>query len=144
MALDNKNLPADLTADPTVATAIHARLEDGLLSCAAACAAAGELRVLPIEVGRTADALRVHLTRCQLGLFGYPSHSKGWAAAGVQALPVPDGFETALRSACDGRGQITCADVWREADRFGVARIQAGFVADRLGIPIRQCQLGAF
>jgi hypothetical protein len=144
MALEDKTLPEGLTANPTVAAAIRAHLQDGLLSCAAACDAAEGLRVQPIEVGRTADALQVHLTRCQLGLFGFPGHSKGWEAAGVAALPVPDGLEDALRAARDEHEELACSALWREADRCGAPRIQAGFVADRLGIPIRHCQLGAF
>ena len=144
MALENKTLPTDLTADPAIASAIGTRLQDGLLTCAAACSAAAELRVNPAEVGRCADALRIHLSRCQLGLFGFPGHSKGWEPAGVAALPVPDGLEDALRAARDERGEIGCSAVWREADRFGVSRVQAGFVADRIGITIRHCQLGAF
>jgi len=144
MALDDKTIPTDLVADQRVAAAIRAGLQDDLLSCAAAFAAADQLRVAPIEVGRTADALRIRLTRCQLGLFGFPGHAKGWEAAGVAGLPVPAGLEDALRAARDEQGQISCSGLWAEADRFGVSRIQAGFVADRLGIPIRHCQLGAF
>ena len=144
MSLDTKTLPEDLRPDPVVAAAIGARLVDGCLTCAAAFAAAQELRVSPAEIGRCADALRVRLARCQLGLFGFPGHCKGWEAAGAEALPIPQGLEDALCAARDRHGQLECSAVWCEADRFGVPRVQAGFVADRLGVPIRNCQLGAF
>ena len=144
MALEDKKLPADASAEEAVEAAIRVRLEEGRLSCPAAIDAAAELNLPASEVGQAADALRVRLTRCQLGLFGYPGHAKGWAAGGVTTLSVPAGFEDALRSACDGEGRLGCAALWREADRFGVPRLQAGFVADRLGIPIHHCQLGAF
>ncbi|MCX6561471.1 MAG: hypothetical protein NTZ26_13265 [Candidatus Aminicenantes bacterium] len=144
MALDDKKLPPDLTADPAIAADFRGRLESGLLPCQAAFDAAGRLGVGPGDVGRTADALAIRLTRCQLGLFGFPGHAKGWAAAGATERPIPSGLKEALLAARDGRGDLSCLAIWREAERFGVDRIQAGYVADSLGVPIRHCQLGAF
>jgi hypothetical protein len=107
-------------------------------------AVAEELACPPMVVGETADALAVKLTACQLGLFGYPGHAKGWVAADVGEQTVPDGLEEALRDGRDGQGEIGCAALWRLAEGFGVSRLHVGFVADRLGITIRRCQLGAF
>lgn len=144
MALTDKTPDPDFQVDGTVAAAIRERLQDGLLPCVGAFAAAGALGRPPLEVGQTADALDVHLTSCQLGLFGYPGHAKGWEAAGVAALAVPAGLEDALRQARDERGEVSCLSLWRAAERFAVSRVQVGYVADRLGLPIRHCQLGAF
>jgi len=144
MALEDKKLPPELKADERVASAIRPRLADGLLSCPAAFAVAEELACPPIAVGQTADALGIRLTLCQLGLFGYPGHAKGWQAAGVAELPVPAGLEQALREERDEGGSIGCLELWRLAERHGVSRIHVGYLADRLGIKIRPCQLGAF
>jgi len=144
MALDDKQVDPDFTVDETLAAAINGRLERGLLPCAAAIALAEELRREPIAVGATADALRITVTECQIGLFGYPGHAKGWEAAGVAALPVPAGLEAALLAARNDRAELTCVAVWHAAERAGCSRVQAGYVADRLGIKIRGCQLGAF
>jgi hypothetical protein len=144
MALEDKKLPPDLKADEQIAAAIQPRLVDGVLPCSAAMEIPEELDCLSAAVGQTADALAIHLTRCQLGLFGYPGHAKGWESAGVKDLPVPAGIEQALREGRDEQGDLRCLVLWRMAERFGVSRMQVGYLADRLGIKIRCCQLGAF
>ena len=144
MAHEDKRIDTGAPIDERVAAAIAARLQDGRLPCAAAFAAAAELGVPPVEVGRTADRMQVRLTACQLGLFGYPGHAKGWEAAGVAGLAVPDGLEQALLAARSDGGEISCARLWQEAQRFAVPRIQVGWLADRLGITVRECHLGAF
>jgi hypothetical protein len=143
MALRNKMIDPDAAVDQRIADAIRARLEEGRLPCAAALEAAEALAVAPIEIGRTADQLRIHLTRCELGLFGHPGGVKGWEAEGIANLPVPEGLEEALLAARDERGGIGCERLWREAESFSVQRLQVARVADRLGIKIRDCRLGA-
>ena len=144
MALGEKTIDPDTPVDERIADAIRARLEDGRLPCGAAHAAAEALGVAPIEVGRTTDQLRIRLTSCRLGLFGYPGHAKGWKAAGVDSQPVPEGLEGALLAARNERDEVSCERLWREAERFSVPWIQVGYVADRLGLKIRECRLGAF
>jgi hypothetical protein len=144
MAFEDKTVDSDTPVDETIAAAIRSRLEDGKLACAAACELAVELDVDPLEVGRTADRLRVRLDRCQMGLFGHPGHAKGWQGTDVASLPVPEGLANALRSASRERGEVSCDRLWQEAHRFAVPLIQAGWLADRLGLKIRACRLGAF
>lgn len=144
MALAGKKVDPDAPLDERIAAAIRARLEAGNLPCAAALELAESLGVPPIEIGQTADRLRVHLDRCQLGLFRFPGRGKGWEQAGVAALPLPDGLEKALQDASNQRGEISCDRLCQEARRFGAPRIQAGWLADRLGLKIRDCPLGAF
>jgi hypothetical protein len=144
MALEDKKPAPGLEADERVAAAIGERLEDGLLSCSAALAVAEELGCSAMVVGQTADVLGTRLTRCQLGLFGYPGHSKGWVEAGVAELPVPAGLERAIGEGRDEQGDIGCRELWHLAESFGVSRIDVGYLADRLGIRIRHCKLGAF
>lgn len=141
LALEDKRIAADAPLDERVAAAIASRLEDDRLPCATACELAGELGVQPIVVGRTADQMRIRLTACQLGLFGYPGHAKGWEAA---ETPAPEGLVEALLAARAAHGRISCAALWHEAQRFSVPRLQAGRLADRLGIKIHDCHLGAF
>jgi hypothetical protein len=146
MALNDKKLPAGLRADEAIVSEIKACLgEDGTLSCPAAFALAKSRNIAVLDIGRAADASGIHLSRCQLGLFGFPGHAKGWekTAAWSQA-PLPLGFEDAVRAALDASGRLSCQSLWRVADEAGVSRIQAGWVADRLGFRIVDCRLGAF
>jgi hypothetical protein len=144
VALEDKRVEADVPLDERVAAEITSRLEDGRLACAAACEAAAELGVPPIEVGRAADRMQVRLTACQLGLFGYPGHAKAWEATGAADTAPPDGLAEALLAARTDGGEISCARLWQEAQRFSATRIQAGWLADRLGIKVRDCHLGTF
>jgi len=144
MALDDKKAPGLGPVDERTSLAIHSRLSGTFLPCVAAMAAAEEMGVDPLEIGRAADALRIRLSACQLGLFGFPGRVKGWVCAGVTDHPVPPGFESAVRAARSADGSISCAALWNAAERFSVPRIQAGYVSDRLGIAVRSCLLGAF
>lgn len=144
MALEDKDLDANAPVDERIAAAIRARLVEGRLPCVDACEVAEQLALPPIDVGQTADRMQVRLTACQLGLFGYPGHAKGWEAAGVAEWPEPDGLRDAISAARNERGEISCGRLWQEAERFGVRRIQAGWIADQLGVTIRECHLGAF
>jgi hypothetical protein len=144
MGRGDKTIDFDAPVDERIADAIRSRLEEGRLSCSGALAAADALGVAPIEVGRTADRLRVRLTRCQLGLFGNPGKGKGWEADDVGSHPAPEGLEEALRAGSNERGEITCEGLWREAERFSVEPLQVAYLADRLGLKIRECPLGAF
>ncbi len=142
MSLEEKELPPDFVIEDRIANAVRANLQDGKLPCARAFRLADELDVTPILIGKTADALQVHLNRCQLGLFGYPE-DKGWQSTNVAARPVPEGLREAIAEAAE-EGELACIAAWLVADRFGVPRIQVGYLADQLDIRITQCQLGAF
>ncbi len=144
MALDDKKIPPRRKGDEAIAFEVRRRLKDGLLSCAAGFAVAEALGISPAVVGRTADALNIRLTFCQLGLFGFPGHAKGWDQAKAADKPVPAGLEDALRSAHGSKGEVSCLAIWKAAERFGVLRMQVGYLADKLGLRIRPCQLGAF
>ncbi|MDD8026981.1 MAG: hypothetical protein PHI34_10720 [Acidobacteriota bacterium] len=144
MALDDKTFPDDLKPEPAVQADITGRLKNGMLSCAAAFESARQTGASPARIGRTMDALRLRLTECQIGLFGYPGHTKGWAAAGVDILPVPAGLEDDLRASRAADGSISCLAIWQAAEKNGLSRMQAGWAADKLGLRIEHCRLGAF
>jgi hypothetical protein len=126
MALEDETVDSDDPVGERLAVAIRSRLEGGKPACAAACELAAELDVDPIEVGRTADRLQVRLDRCELGLFGYPGHAKGWEGAGAASLPVPEGLEDALRDAGQERSEVSCDRLRQEARRFSVPLIPGG------------------
>jgi hypothetical protein len=145
MALSLKKLPPDLKPDERIASEIRARLDVvGTISCATAMQIAEKSEVAPEDIGRTLDAMGIHLTRCQIGLFGYPGHAKGWTQDGTADLPEPTGLSDDLNGVADPSGFLTCPVIWEKADLFGITRLQAGYIADRTGRKIIGCQLGAF
>ncbi|MFQ6122271.1 MAG: hypothetical protein ACE5LA_04345 [Dehalococcoidales bacterium] len=48
---------------------VKSSLVDGKLPCAIALKIAKELKVSPLEVGRTANRLSIKISKCQLGCF---------------------------------------------------------------------------
>ena len=142
--MKDKKLPADFVVDAALAAAIEARVKDGKLACAQAFAIAAEAQVSPLVVGQTADALQIGLDHCQLGLFGYPGHTKGWAVSNIADHPVPEGLEAAIHAALDADGKLSCARAWQIAAEFAIPKMLVGYVADQLEVRIVQCQLGAF
>lgn len=144
MALNDKKIPAGRTVEPALAEALRGGLKEGRLDCAAAFVLAEEKALTPLAVGEAADSLGIHLSRCQLGLFGFPGHAKAWESPGWKEAAPPAGLEDAVRSALDPDGSLSCAAAWDVADRFGVGRARLGAFAGRLKIKIKRCQLGAF
>ena len=144
MALEDKELSTNFTIDEAVANAIRAHLRDEKLPCAAAFKIAETQEIPPLDVGKTADQLGIHLTRCQLGLFGYPGHAKGWDTPDFASLKAPEGLEEAIRSRTDDAGTIGCATLWELSAQFEIPRLYIGWFTDQLEIRITPCQLGAF
>jgi hypothetical protein len=145
MALKDKMIPPVLKPDEFLSAEIDSLKEaDGTVSCATAIRLAEKTGVKPENIGRTLDALGVHLSLCQIGAFGYPGHAKGWAASGAVSQVVPDGLIKALEDAGGAAKRITCSEIWKIAAKFRVSRIRAGEVTDRAGLKIKGCQLGAF
>jgi len=144
MALKDKKVDPALTADPVLVKAIRARLDGGQLACIAAFAIAEEQEVPRLAVGQAADVAKIHLTRCQLGLFGYPNHAPFWEAKKVSDVAKPTGLDEAILASRDKSGVISCAALMAVAERFGLPKILAGYWADQLGTRVKHCQLGAF
>lgn len=122
-----------------ILTAVQSGSPEGTLPCARAFRIAQELNVAPRAVGRAADELGVRLARCQLGLFGY-----GQGERPLQpAEEVAPELEQAIREGLI-LGRLPCAVAWAIASRFHIPKMRVAGAADKLGIRIGQCQLGAF
>ena len=125
--------------DDRLAEAVQERAREGKLSCGAAFRIAEQLSVSPLQVGEMADALGIRLYHCQLGLYGYDGEER----IVHPAEEVSAELEEAIR---DGLivGRLPCAVAWVIARRFGVPKTHVANVAERLGVKIGQCQIGAF
>ena len=145
MALKDKKLSPDVKPDPALAAEIERWKEpDGTVSCATAIRLAESMKVKAEDVGRTLDALSVHLGKCQIGTFGYPGHAKGWGAGGPDLDSEPDDLRPALLEAGGPEKRISCLSLWNIAAGFRISRMSVGYAADRAGLKIIDCQLGAF
>lgn len=125
--------------DERIAKAIQERLSEGRLRCVDAFRIAEEMVVMPLDVGEAADALKVRLARCQLGLFGYGDPKRI-----VQPVEhVAPELEQAIREGLVDE-RLPCAEAWVIAARFGLSKLEVANAAEKLEIRIVQCQLGAF
>jgi len=129
-------------APPAEALRCHLNKEGGL-SCAAAFRAAQELGLEPWAVGRAADLLDIRLVGCQLGLFGYGPKSEGRHKVVKPAEEVSPDLAAAIYAGLEG-GRLSCQAAWSIASRMGIAKIEVSAAAERLGVRIGRCQLGAF
>ena len=122
---------------------IQDRLEDGRLPCARAFSVARDLDVEPLAVGMAANVAGIHISRCQLGLFGYGPKSEGKHKIVHPMDDVPQRLAARLRSAAEGE-KITCADIWAVADELGYARLEGSSAVEAMGLKVSRCQLGCF
>jgi hypothetical protein len=129
----------EVTRDEKVADAVRERAREGKLSCGAAFRIAEALEANPLEVGEAADESGVRLHRCQLGLFGY----NGKERIVHPAEEVSPELEQAIREGMVV-GRLPCAVAWAIANRFNLHKMDVANAAERLDIPVGQCQLGAF
>jgi hypothetical protein len=143
MAFSERETPEDFTPRPEIRAAIEERLADGKLACASAFAIVHAHDIEPLEVGWTANVMDVRLNRCQLGLFGYPG-KQGWNNSNVPDLPVPAGMAEAIKAYGEAHDTLPCITAWDIASQFETSRMLVGYIADKLGVKITPCQLGAF
>jgi len=117
--------------------------EDDRLPCATAHQIAVSLRVDPLEVGKAADELGVHIWACQMGLFGYGKKPSPEYKLVRPAESVPDDLADELRGELLN-GRLPCAAAWTVADRRGLSYLEVADAIETLGLKVSPCQLGCF
>ena len=135
----SKKHSAGLSPDPAIAGAILEKVKDGKISCAAAFAIAREVKGLPKEVGIAIDLMEFHITRCQLGLFGYTPEKKV-----ITPLESVDPELTAAIEEKLADGRLSCKDAWEIASRMNLPKMTVSSACETLKIKVKPCQLGAF
>ena len=73
------------------------------LPCAVAHYIAAELGVTPLEVGRTADAMGMRCTLCQLGLFGYAAKGRPAYRIRQPMKEVPEALARAIGASTEAK-----------------------------------------
>jgi hypothetical protein len=134
--------PPGTTLNEHIAKAIREKSPGGMLACGMGEKISKDLEVEISEVGITADLLGIKVSKCQLGLFGWggkPSHGRDIQAADSVSVEMKSALEKAAEN-----GVVTCAALWRIADRLGAKRKLVSAACDVLKLKIRACQLGTF
>jgi len=122
-----------------VLSAVREKVQDGRLRCAQAFRVAADLHVSPGVVGQAANALNVHLSHCQLGLFGYGEAQRVVEPATEVSPELAQAIQEGLVL-----GRLPCAVAWSIARRFSIPKMRVANAAEKLGVRLAQCQLGAF
>ena len=131
--------PKGTTIDPALAEALKAKAGDGRITCSAAHGIAHELAVAPEAVGVAIDMLRIKISKCQLGLFGYGPQR----VADVKAPTISQVMKEAIGVALvDNR--LPCLSAWKLAEQFGVTKMELFAACEVLKIRLSACQLGTF
>ncbi|HOT43603.1 MAG TPA: hypothetical protein PLM53_03995 [Spirochaetota bacterium] len=109
------------------------------ISCAAVFTIVDELKIEPIEAGRTLDLMDIAIIKCQLGLFGFSPEKKIVKAAGSVSEEMNREISARLKD-----GRLSCADAWEIAKKLKAPKMDVSAACEKLGIKIKPCQLGAF
>ncbi len=121
--------------------AIREALLEDKLPCARAFAVSEEHGVLPQLVGREATRLRIRISRCQLGLFGYDD-------LGNKRIVHPaEEVSAELKAAIVSRlvaKKLSCKAAWEIASEFKLSRLEVSSAVEALKIRFSDCQLGCF
>jgi len=127
----------------TIEELIERYPEKDKLPCAVAHMIAVMAEKSPSEVGKIADDMKVELTYCQLGLFGYGRKRKSYYKNLGRPVEIDKKILDEIKAKSPD-GEIVCPVLWQIADASGINRAEAGNAADALGLKIKGCQLGAF
>lgn len=126
-------------ADEKIEKIIAEKVKNNDLPCAVAFDIANQVGISPADMGNYADENKLHLVKCQLGLFGYKPEKKIVKAVSEVA---PD-LEAAIRNELIN-DRLPCKSAWLLAEKFEIGKLAVSGACENLGIKIKPCQLGAF
>jgi hypothetical protein len=122
-----------------VASKVREKMSDNTLSCGATHVIAGELKVLPSEVGVALDLMEVRIGKCQMGLFGYGEKKR--------IVKPADKVEPELQNEIESKlvnGRLPCKASWDIAEKFNMKRLDLANACEKLRVKINSCQIGSF
>ncbi|MBW1897639.1 MAG: hypothetical protein JRI61_01120 [Deltaproteobacteria bacterium] len=109
------------------------------LPCAVAFKISKDQSVSMDEIGMYADFLKIRLTKCQLGLFGYKPEKK----IVKTVTTISKSLEEKIKSTAHD-GKISCKAAWQIASDLDINKLEVGNACETMSIKIGPCQLGAF
>jgi hypothetical protein len=138
----NTDKKQDKTIDEIDAAIIDAVRKNSInkeMPCGEATRIATSLSKPMKDVGAACDLLEIHITKCQLGLFGYPPQKKIISAD----QSVGRELEKAIRERLV-KGTLPCDAAWEIAENLALPKMKIASACETLKIKIKPCQLGAF
>jgi len=134
---EKTNFPQE--PDPELKKILQEKTKGNELPCAVAFSI-GKDHGIPIDqIGMAADFLKIKLTKCQLGLFGYKPGKKIVKTTAA----IDKNLEVRIKKASP-EGKISCKAAWQIASDLGIGKLEVGNTCETLSIKIGACQLGAF
>jgi len=100
---------------------------------------AGDLDIVPIEVGTAIDLLEYRIIRCQLGLFGYDPKTKIVKPAGEVSPELKKAIHENMKN-----NRLSCLSCWKIAKQLNLRKMAVSAACETLEIKLYKCQLGAF
>lgn len=135
----SKHIGSGAVVDEAIRRAFLNRGITDSLPCAIAFEICKQLKVFPLQVGKTADLMDIRLVKCQLGLFGYAPKKSIVKPLAVVKPNLKAAIMGGLRD-----NRLPCEEAWRISNLLGYHKLQVAGACDGLGIKIAPCQLGAF
>jgi len=129
----------DTKINPETAEAIKLWASDKKIGCAVAHKIAGDLDIVPIEVGTAIDLLEYRIIRCQLGLFGYDPKTKIVKPAGEVSPELKKAIHENMKN-----NRLSCLSCWKIAKQLNLRKMAVSAACETLEIKLYKCQLGAF
>ncbi len=126
--------------DPIISEQLKTAAQDDQITCSAAHRAAKQLEIPPSQIGIQTDLMEFRISKCQLGLFGYPPPNK-------KRLDPEFKISSQLHQALDDAskdGRISCTRCWEIAKDLKCSKPELGSACEIKSIKIKPCQLGAF
>ena len=105
--------------DDRIKTLVLEHSENKKLKCATANKIAKDFNISAGDIGRHADLLDIRLTKCQMGLFGYPQGSK----IVKESESVNPDLEKAIKTKIVS-GKISCREAWNIASEMEMSKIE--------------------
>jgi len=125
--------------NPELKKILLEKTKENELPCAVAFKISKDHGIPMDQIGIAADFLKIRLTKCQLGLFGYKPEKKIIKTTAMISKSLEGKIKVAISD-----GKISCKVAWQIASDLDINKLEIGNACETLSIKIRSCQLGAF
>lgn len=126
--------------NPVLEDTIRRYAEGGQITCAEAMRIVTQLGESTLAVGRKLNQMRIHLTSCQLGLFGCINpQNRMVQAAGSVSPELEEEIRKALQREC-----LSCTMALFIAQEIKIPKMAVSAACECLKIKIKPCQFGIF